>query len=684
MEPAQPEAYRAADSLAILRQQWWLVALVTALGLVAAGGWLHSRPPTWESATSVLVQPAGQDANVVGGRTQGAVNLDTEAQLVRSTAVATGAAELLGVDRAPDELARQVSVTVPPNTSVLTITFSAGTPAQAQAGARAFAEAYLDHRERTARAELAAQTEAIETMLAGLDERLTRLNERLAGTEPGSGAQANLDSQRGTLTNQVNDLTDRLNALATATVSPGAVISEAQPPDQPARPAPAVVLASGAALGLVAGLAAAGLAERLARRVRRPADLSRRLGVPVLASFPPAIRPPGDEIASPYAPAGRTFDRLRNEVIAWERSRPAGAAAGAGAGTAVGAAAPERAASDAGPVTGTGRGQVIVVASPTGGPGCGPVAGLVAANLAASLSRCGYEVILVEAVGPGTARPLTRLLGVAAAPGLSELLAGRTSVVEALQRPARYPRLRVMTMGGTATATGLLQSPALRTVLAALTTQAGYVVVEAPATATSADAQSLAGHADLALLAIETRRTRLADAADAATQLHRVGTPLLGAVLLPAHRRAAAAQEPAGPDGDPPDWPERGGPDREPPVDRPGPSSNGRPAATRLRGAEPPAPRPPDSRGGAGAPGLAEPAGAASPVGAVDGQTLVLAGLVDEIRAAGAAGQPEPPDPDRPGEPARPGAADRPGEPARPGAADRPGDPDQPEPPERR
>lgn len=634
MEPAHPVAYSASDSLAMLRHQWWLVVLVSCLGLAAAGGWLQSRPPTWESATSVLVHPAGQDANVVGGRTQGEVNLDTEAQLVRSTAVAAGAAELLGPDpgRAPEELARRVTVTVPPNTSVLTITFTAATPAQAQAGAGAFAQAYLDHRERSAQADLAAQTEAIETMLGELDDRLTRLNTRLAGTEPGSSAAADLDSQRGTLASQVNGLTDRLNALATATVSPGTVISEARLPDQPSRPAPAVVLASGAALGLVAGLGAAGLAERLARRVRRPVDLTRRLGVPVLASFPPAIRPPGDEIASPYAPAGRTFDRLRNEVIASSASGAAGVAA-----------------------SGAGRGRVIVVASPTGGPAtgpvAGPVAGLVAANLAASLSRCGHEAILVEAAGSGAAGSLTRLLGVTAAPGLSELLAGRASVAEALQRPSRYPRLRVMTMGGTATATGLLQSPALRTVLAALTTQAGYVVVEAPATATSADAQSLAGHADLALLAVETRRTRLADVADAATQLRRVGTPLLGAVVLPARRRATGGlgrPEPGLAEPDAPRHGGRGGPERELPADRPGAATNGRPSAVRLRGAEPPAPRHADSR---------------AATGAADGQTLVLAGLVDELQEPStddAAGDPEPPEPADPEQPARPDQPERP------------------------
>ena len=68
-------------------------------------------------------------------------------------------------------------------------------------------------------------------------------------------------------------------------------------------------------------------------------------------------------------------------------------------------------------------------------------------------------------------------------------------------------------------------------------------MIEAPSTATSADAQSLASLADAAILAVELRRTRRPEVADAAEQLRRVGTPLLGAVVLPRLRRLRRAIE---------------------------------------------------------------------------------------------------------------------------------------------
>jgi hypothetical protein len=100
-------------------------------------------------------------------------------------------------------------------------------------------------------------------------------------------------------------------------------------------------------------------------------------------------------------------------------------------------------------------------------------------------------------------------------------------------------------MAATASASGLLQSQALRSVLQALRAQTEYVVLAAPPTTASADAQSLARLADLAVIVVELRRARHAAVADAADQLRRVGTPLLGAVVVPPGRRHPEAAGPA-------------------------------------------------------------------------------------------------------------------------------------------
>jgi len=133
------------------------------------------------------------------------------------------------------------------------------------------------------------------------------------------------------------------------------------------------------------------------------------------------------------------------------------------------------------------------------------------------------------------------------------VLAGRVPLGKAVQRAPRQPRLSVLTTGGTASAGGLLQSQALRDALGALRRQAEYVIVEAPSTSMSADAQSVASLADAAIIAIELRRTRYADVTDAAEQLRRIGTPLLGAVVLPKLVRNRDEPPPAPAPADEPD-----------------------------------------------------------------------------------------------------------------------------------
>jgi Mrp family chromosome partitioning ATPase len=512
MEATHPVSTNVSDYLGMLRRHWWVVLVFVLGSLAAADAVTRDMPRTYESSTSVLVQPAGQDTNVVGGRTKGDINLDTEAQLVRSTAVAAGAADLLRDETPPDLLARDVVVEVPPNTAVLVIRYAAADPRRAQAGSHAFAEAYLRNREASARAQLQAQIAALSSKIKQLNAALVRVNNRLAAVRAESPERPNLESQRQTTTNQVNKLAGDLNQLTTATVSAGKIISDARLPMEPSKPNRMLNLASGLMAGLLAGLAVAALRERFDRRVRRAGDVERRGGVAVLAELTPRTTPHFDDVLPPYGPGGRIFNRLRNEVLA-------GLEPGA---------------------------KVLLVT----GASPGPSSTLVAANLAAALARTGNEVVLVGAHLPETvvdAAPLARMLGVATSPGLSEVISGRVELTEAAQRAPRLPYLRVITTGGAATAAGLMQSHALRQLVESLREQSEYVVIEAPSTATSADAQSLASLADAAILTVELRRTARPQVIDAAEQLRRVGTPLLGAVALPrvAFRRPGAPAAPA-------------------------------------------------------------------------------------------------------------------------------------------
>jgi Mrp family chromosome partitioning ATPase len=498
MEPTRPASADLSHWLGLFRRHWWIALLATGAGLAAGVQVTNVLPKVYESSASVLVQAVDQDVNASGGRTKGAINLDTEAQLVGSGAVAVKAAVLLRSGVSPIELAHAVSVEVPANTTVLMIRYEADTPLAAQAGAHAFAEAYLRNREETARAGLDQQIRSLSVKVRQLTANLGGINVRLARTIVGSSERSNLESLRSNSQNQLNSLTGRLNEYTTTTVAAGNIISDARVPDEPTSPDALLDMAAGAMIGLLVGLLLAFLRERFDRRLRTAADVRDRGRIPVLAVLDERTRPHFDDVLQPYGPGGRVFNRLRNEVLASLSS-----------------------------------GDRIIVVT---GASRGSATTLVAANLAASLARTGSDVVLIGAHLPESvvdAAPLARMLGVSATPGLSDLLAGRVGLARALQRTPRIPTLRVITTGGAATASGLMQSQRLRDTLEALRGQGGYVVIEAPSTSSSADAQSLASLADAAILTVELRRARRPALLDAADQLQRVGTPLLGAVVLP-------------------------------------------------------------------------------------------------------------------------------------------------------
>jgi uncharacterized protein involved in exopolysaccharide biosynthesis/Mrp family chromosome partitioning ATPase len=504
MDAQRSISYGMSRYVGMLRRHWWIIALLTAVGLVGGVGVARTRPKVYESTTRVLVMSTSvSDATAAGGRTSDVINLRTEAQLVTSAEVARAAAQLLGTTTSPATLGSFVTVDAPANTSVMSITYAATTPAAAQAGSHAFATAYLSNRQDSAQADLTGQIDAIDSAIARERSSLSKVDDSLATLSPGSARYADEQSARQTLTSQINSLTSRMNNLATTTVASGRIITDAGLPTKPAKPSVPLHLAGGALLGILLGLVLAILRQWSNKVVRVANDVPRRSGLPLLAQVPARAKPRFDGVFPPHGTGGRTFDRLRGEVLAGMRA----------------------------------EGQVIMVT----GAGSGGSSALVSANLAAALARAGSEVVLICAHLPESiveADSITRMLGVAATPGLHDVLAGDVPLEVVAQRAPRTPWLRVITAGDTPLATGFPRSRAWRDILGALRMRAEYVVIEAPSTAGSTDARFLARFADAAIVVAEMKRTRHAEVLAAADQLRRATTGMVGCVVLPRVRRS--------------------------------------------------------------------------------------------------------------------------------------------------
>jgi capsular polysaccharide biosynthesis protein len=464
-----------------LRRQWWVITLGALLGLLLALVALAKVPKQYTAAAQVLVASTGIDVtNSTSGRTSGDVNLDTEAQIVKSTTIATGAQQLLHSSTSPTDLALQVTVTVPPNTTILSIACTDSTPTDAQQCAHAFAKTYLDQRQATAVASQTADVKSLDAAIATVQQAYDALSAKIQNLPANSAERLSGERQLQTYTVTLNQLSTREWTSKTTQILAGTITSDAELPTGPSSPDKVIFLGAGLVIGLLLGLGVALLRTRADRRVRDADMLERETGLEVLADLP-------DAHASRNAHT-QAVVQLRNAVSA--------------------AINPDH--------------RVLLVAAASDGRG----AGVVASRLAEALARSGSDVILIHTDPDGYDGPER--------PGVADALVEGGPATALLVASDQVGGLRILGPGRDPERTGpLLQTGAVRFMVAELLADADYVVMSAPSTSESADAQTLARLAHAALLVVQRARTTTDDVDVALHQFHQVGTTVLGAVLVP-------------------------------------------------------------------------------------------------------------------------------------------------------
>lgn len=486
-----PASYDLSEYAVLLRKRWRLVAAGVLAGILLPGLYLLFGPKAYTGETEVLVEPLGiqSSANLANGISPTEVNLDTEAQIATSMSVAKRAKEMLGTDIPPQQLIEDhVEVTVPPNSSVLTIAYDAPDPETARAGAQAFAKAYLTHRRKQAREDVQQQIKALEAKIRRLTVQLDRVRD-------GAGPAAAATAQETVLTEQIATLSAQLSTLNTGAINPGYIFSASPMPTTPSSPIIPLWLASGVMAGLLLGLTAAVVRDRGDTRIRDASDVERLVKLPVLVDMPGRRRhsnPPS--LLPPRSRPGQAFHELSHSLTA---------------------------------TLGHGNHVVLVTGA---SPGAGT--GVVATNLAATLARTGSGTVLVCADMQSTTS--AKVLGLESYPGLSDILLHGTRISAVEQRPIEPSRLRVVAPGLDAEAASeQLQTHAMERFVGELRQSATFIVVEAPSTSESADAQGLADLSDVALLVVEAPRAERDQVREGVRRLDRVGAATLGAVLVP-------------------------------------------------------------------------------------------------------------------------------------------------------
>jgi capsular polysaccharide biosynthesis protein/Mrp family chromosome partitioning ATPase len=460
------------------RRRWWVIVLCALLGIGGAVGYLHVAPKTYVATASVLVAPVGGagDNVVEGARTNSLINMDTEAQVVKSQKVSDKARTLLQTNELVGQLVQQVQVTVPANTNVLRISFTASHPDAAAAGANSYAQGYLDNRTDLATAANSAQIQLLKQKIRKLTATY------LAQSGP----------QKALTLSDLTTLKLRYNSLISTAVTPGDIISNALAPNRPASPSPKFILFTGMALGILLGLALVALLEYRDGRFHDWHIVERRLGLPVLANIP-GSKGSTAEVYAVQTPEGQAFVELR---------------------TALTGGLP-------------GSHHVVVLASPVRGNGLD----MVVANLAIATARANVAtcVLVVD-----ERSHVTDLLGVPMGDGLTDVLAG-TSTLSTVTLATDISGLSVVPSGSDLKQrVEDLEGAGVLPVVKTLQERHDLLLILTAPQKESADAQFLGFHADAAIPVIELAKVKRAAVAMAVREWEIVGTPVPGAVTVPA------------------------------------------------------------------------------------------------------------------------------------------------------
>ncbi len=480
------------DYVAVLRRRALAITIIAGIGLALGLGYSLIQTPIYTATARVLVNPPPDSTNPTR-----AISMDTEAQVVKSAPIAEAVSQSLRSPLSVGQLLRHVSVGTSQDAFVMDIAYRDPKPAQAAAGANAFAKAYLDFKREQAQQQIDQQQASIEAQIAEIQRQQREQNQILETHPPGSVEYRNAQDTLDQLSVRLSVLASSLAAIP-AVVNPGQIILPASAPTSPSSPRVPLNAALGLLAGLFIGVASAFVLDRIDDRVHRRADLQLYLDAPVLA-YVPHVRTNDHKRAAqlvvdlqPRSPIAEAYRTVRTNVLSMARKRNI---------------------------------KVIAVVSPMQREG----KSMTSANLAAALGQADKKVLVLSA---DIRKPtIHEYFTVPNDVGLSEVLEGELPLAQAIVR-SEVSNVWALPGGHVPSQPAeLLQSPAMSDLLRQVRDAFDFVILDCPPVLGLADCLAVLPLVDATLMVVQVGRTRGGAILEASDQLERVGAAVDAAVM---------------------------------------------------------------------------------------------------------------------------------------------------------
>ena len=475
-------------ALQILRRRGWLLVLCVVLAIGAGVGVLLHSHKQYSATATLLFQNSQVTQSLFGNYAISAEDDPTTEQannlaLAEQPGIAVGAAKSLGSGYAASAVAGAIAVTAAGASDLIQVTATTESPQAAAAIANAYANATVSYQVNVQRQQI--------------NEAAANLSKQIAAESSASSAA------RSALETRLLQLR-AISALQTGNVQ---ITTPATVPGSPSGPSKPKDLALALVVGLLVGLFAMLVSERMDATVKEPSDIAEILHLPVLGTVP-ASREFGRSASR------SNLDVLHDPVIADAFA------------LLVAQLQYFKVDKDV---------RSLAIASSASGEGKSTVA-LGLAALAAR-TRPDTRVLLVDADlrRPGQAR----LTGTSSSPGLAEAVlrddADLSDFIQevSLRLPDGSPSgvLHIMTAGSPVpNPAELLSSEAFRKTLTALEEEFSLVVVDASSTVTVPDAIPLLSHVSGVLIVTRIGVTTRSPLRNLIKQLSGLGVPVFGVV----------------------------------------------------------------------------------------------------------------------------------------------------------
>ncbi|CUR55115.1 hypothetical protein NOCA2230035 [metagenome] len=290
--------------LSVVRRRWPVVLLGLLLGLGAAFAYVQLAT---RSVTATAVVRINVISTTPFDATRAASDLidpRTEEQTAVSSTVMTNAADDLDTTRTPQQIRANTTATLVPDTTVMRISYTANNRADAEAGADAVANQYLNYRTDQADSRLDAIVTKLSDQRDVLRDDLLAANTALANAKKGSGDATQAESDRQLLNLELDSLLSQINTFQGIDTTGGTLLMGSGDNATTISPSRNTLLATGAAFGLILGVLGAFAVASLDRRLRDQYDIRKAGGGEVISelhgrlSSMPSVGDDADEIRS--------------------------------------------------------------------------------------------------------------------------------------------------------------------------------------------------------------------------------------------------------------------------------------------------------------------------------------------------------------------------------------------------